>query len=105
MSLSTAVDPAYWVTRAHVSIQAQLPGENVQPAPPPGVGDKVNSALNWMQWILIAVAFVGASVAVAGIVLSRREGSSDEVTGNMLRIGLGTAALAGMGGLFSWFMA
>lgn len=105
MSLTTTLDPAYWATRAQVSIQAQLPGENVTPTAPPGVGEKVNTALNWAMWICIAVAFVGAIVCVAGIVLSRREGSSDEVTGNMLRIGLGTAALAGMGGLFSWFMA
>ncbi|WP_312803539.1 hypothetical protein [Corynebacterium variabile] len=105
MSLTTTFDPAYWVTRASVSYQAQLPGENVSPTAPPGIGDKVNSVLDWVFWICIAVAFIGAIVAVTGIVLSRREGSSDEVTSNMLRVGIGTAALAGMGTLFSWMMS
>ena len=104
MSISTTLDPNYWLLRSELSIQAQLPGENVTPTAPPGIGDNVNTALNWAMWICIAVAFIGALVCVAGIVLSRREGSSDEVTGNMLRIGLGTAALAGMGTLFTWMM-
>lgn len=80
-----------------------LPGSNLQPTAPPGVGEKVNTLLNWTQWICFAAALIGTLVAIAGMVMSRREGNSDEATGTMFRIGLGVAALAGVGGLFSWF--
>ena len=80
-----------------------LPGSNLQPTAPPGVGDKINTMLNWTQWICFAAALIGTLVAIAGMVMSRRDGNSEEATSSMFRIGLGVAFLAGAGGLFSWF--
>lgn len=82
-----------------------LPGSNLQPTAPPGVGDKINTMLNWTQWICFVAALMGTLVAIASMVMSRRDGNSEEATRSMLRIGLGVAFLAGAGGLFSWFAA
>ncbi|WP_426722052.1 hypothetical protein [Corynebacterium auriscanis] len=105
--VSTAVekynDAGMWLW-----VQAQgggggMPGSNLQPTAPPGVDEKVNTLLNWAQWVCFAIALLGALAAITGVILSRREGNSDEVTSNTIRVGLGVAALAGVGGLFSWF--
>jgi len=55
-------------------------------------------------WICIAEVVIGAIIAVTGIVRSRWGRQSDEVTSNMLRVGIGTAALGGMGTLLSWMI-
>lgn len=98
------ISPSYWATRAIVEYQAQTPGSDLQPKAPPGVGEKINTVLDWAFWICIAAAFLGVMALLAGIVMSRRDGTSDEVTANLFRVGVGTAALAGVGGLFSWLM-
>lgn len=99
-----SISPSYWATRAIVEYQAQNPGSDLQPTAPPGIGQKVESFLNWAFYICMAAALVGVMVMLAGIVMSRRDGTSDEVTSNAFRVGVGTAALAGVGGLFSWLM-
>ena len=99
-----SISPSYWATRAIVEYQAQNPGSDLQPTAPPGVGQKVDIFLNWAFYICMAAALVGVMVMLAGIVMSRRDGHSDEVTSNAFRVGVGTAALAGVGGLFSWLM-
>ena len=99
-----SISPSYWTTRAIVEYQAQNPGSDLQPTAPPGVGQKVDTFLNWAFYICMAAALVGVMVMLAGIVMSRRDGHSDEVTSNAFRVGVGTAALAGVGGLFSWLM-
>ncbi|MGJ4093956.1 hypothetical protein [Corynebacterium macclintockiae] len=98
------ISPSYWATRAIVEYQAQNPGSDLRPTAPPGVGQKVDTFLNWAFYICMAAALVGVMVMLAGIVMSRRDGHSDEVTSNAFRVGVGTAALAGVGGLFSWLM-
>lgn len=80
-----------------------LPGSNLQPTAPPGVGDKINILLNWAQWVCFAAALLGTLATIAGVVISRRNGDSDEATSSIFRIGIGVSALAGVGGLFSWF--
>jgi hypothetical protein len=60
--------------------------------------------LDWVFWLCIASAVIGAIIAVTGIVRSRWGRQSDEVTSNMLRLGIGLTALSSMGTLLSWMI-
>lgn len=97
------LDPVYWANRAMIVAQDK-PGSQLQPVAPPGVGEKVNVVLNWAYWLCFAAALVGVMMVITGVVMSRRDGASDEVTTNVMRVGVGVAALAGVGALFAWFV-
>ena len=77
-----------------VMAQADIPGQGIQPQAPPGLAGKMNTFLSWVQYFGIFFAVVGVIVAGVGLVLSRREGSSEEATANFLRIGLGTVVIS-----------
>ena len=67
-----------------VMAQADIPGQGIQPQAPPGLAGKMNTFLSWVQYFGIFFAVVGVIVAGIGLVLSRREGSSEGSNGEFL---------------------
>ncbi|MFZ2292270.1 hypothetical protein ACTXN6_11880 [Corynebacterium casei] len=76
-------------TAAYTYILAQMPGQNLTPQAPGDFGAKIDRGLNFGMYIGIVVAIVGVIAVGASMVISRREGSSEEATSNALRIGIG----------------
>ena len=81
-------------------ILAQMPGQNMQPQAPAGFGAKIEQGLSFAFYIGIAMAMV------AGITLlmSRREGSSEEATAMAMRIGFGAMILGGATSIVGAFL-
>lgn len=82
-------------------IMAQIPGQNLQPQAPGDFGQKVDQALNFGVFIGILVAVAGVIAAGASMVISRREGTSEEATSNAIRIGLGCLVIGSAGAIVS----
>lgn len=80
---------------AYFMVVAQMPGQNIQPQAPAEFASKFDRILNLAMYIGIAVAIIGVIVAGASMVISRREGSSEEATGMALRVGIGTMIIGG----------
>lgn len=76
-------------------ILAQMPGQNIQPQAPGEFSRKFDTLLNLAMYIGIGVAIIGVIVAGASMVLSRRDGSSEEATAMALRIGIGAMIIGG----------
>jgi len=87
-----------------VTFLAQMPGENIQPQAPAGLGEKFDKGLNLTMYVCIALAIIGVLVAGATMVISRREGSSEEATAMALRIGGGCMLIGGAGALVTAFL-
>lgn len=93
------------IDRAVINILAQEgPGANVSPQAPPGFGSKIDMLLSFVQYIAFGVLILAVLVMGATLAMSRREGSSEEVTASALRIGGGTALVSGAVGVISWFV-
>lgn len=74
---------------------AQMPGENMHPSAPDGVRERFDAILNLALYIGIAFAIIGVIVAGATMVMSRREGTSEEATAMALRICIGCFIIGG----------
>lgn len=74
---------------------AQMPGQNITPQAPGEFGAKIERGLNFAFYVGIAIAIVGVIIAGATMVLSRREGTSEEATTLALRIGFGAMIMGG----------
>ena len=55
--------------------------------------------LNLVMYVGIGIAIIGVIVAGATLVISRREGSSEEATSMGLRIGFGSMIIGGAGAI------
>ncbi|MDN6130456.1 hypothetical protein ACTXIT_11335 [Corynebacterium casei] len=80
-------------TAAYTHILASMPGQNLTPQAPGDFGEKIDRGLNFGLYIGIAVAIIGVMVVGASMVISRREGTSEEATSNAIRIGIGCLIL------------
>lgn len=80
-------------------VLAQMPGQNLQPAAPPEFASKFDRMLNLVMYVGIGIAIIGVIVAGATLVISRREGSSEEATSMGLRIGFGSMIIGGAGAI------
>lgn len=80
-------------------IYAQLPGQNLTPQAPSGFGEKVDRGLNFGMYLGIVVAIVGVIAVGASMVISRREGTSEEATSNALRVGVGCLIIGSAGAI------
>ena len=85
-------------------VLAQMPGQNLTPQAPGEFGQKFDRGLNFAMYLGIGVAIIGVIVAGAAMVLSRREGTSEEATGMALRIGIGATMIGGAGSLIAAFL-
>lgn len=85
-------------------ILAQIPGQDISPQAPAGIGEKVSTGLNFALYIGIAVAVIGVIIAGATLVLSRREGTSEEATAMALRIGFGAMIMGSAGAIVAAFL-
>ena len=85
-------------------ILAQMPGQNMQPQAPAGFGAKIEQGLNFAFYIGIAMAIVGVMVAGITLLMSRREGSSEEATAMAMRIGFGAMILGGAPSIVGAFL-
>lgn len=91
-------------TAAYTQILAQMPGQNLSPQAPGDFGEKINRGLNFGMFIGIAVAVAGVIAIGAGMVISRREGTSEEVTANAIRVGIGCLIIGSAGTLVAAFV-
>ncbi|AKK07402.1 hypothetical protein CMUST_15565 (plasmid) [Corynebacterium mustelae] len=83
---------------------AQIPGQNIQPQAPGEFGAKIERGLNFAFYVGIAIAIVGVIIAGATMVISRREGTSEEATAMALRIGFGAMIMGGATTIISAFL-
>lgn len=72
-----------------ITVLAQMPGQNIQPQAPSEIASKTDRFLNFFMFVGIAGIIVGVITAGVAMVLSRREGSSEEATALALRVGVG----------------
>lgn len=85
------------MTDAHTRVLAQMPGQNLQPQAPGDFGSKVDQGLNFGVYIGIIVAIAGVIAIGASMVISRREGTSEEATSAALRVGVGCLVIGSAG--------
>ncbi|APT84227.1 hypothetical protein [Corynebacterium aquilae] len=85
-------------------ILAQMPGENMSPQAPEAFRSKMDMGLNLAFYIGILVAIIGVIVAGSTMVLSRREGSSEEATAMALRIGFGAMIIGSASAIIGAFL-
>lgn len=71
------------------AVLAQMPGQDIQPQAPADIAAKFDRILNLAMYIGIVFIIIGVIAAGSAMVLSRREGSSEEATAMALRIGIG----------------
>ncbi|HAT6526212.1 TPA: hypothetical protein JAK05_002212 [Corynebacterium striatum] len=84
-------------TNIQTSILAQVPGQDLSPQAPGDFGEKVDRGLNFGVYIGLVVAVAGVISIGASMVLSRREGTSEEATSAALRVGVGCLIIGGAG--------
>lgn len=80
-------------------ILAMVPGQNLSPQAPGDFGAKVDRALNFGVFIGLVVAVAGVIAIGASMVISRREGTSEEATSNALRVGIGCLIIGSAGAI------
>lgn len=80
-------------------ILAMVPGQNLTPQAPGDFGSKVDRALNFGVFIGLVVAVAGVIAIGAAMVISRREGTSEEATSNALRVGVGCLIIGSAGSI------
>ncbi|AGG68083.1 hypothetical protein [Corynebacterium callunae] len=80
-------------------ILAQVPGQNLSPQAPGDFGAKVDRGLNFGVFIGLVVAVAGVIAIGASMVISRREGTSEEATGAALRVGIGCLIIGSAGSI------
>ena len=78
---------AHTAANIHSQILAQVPGQDLNPQAPGDFGEKVDRSLNFGVYIGLVVSMV----------LSRREGTSEEATAAALRVGVGCLVIGGAG--------
>ncbi len=85
-------------------VLAQMPGQNLQPQAPSGFGEKVDRGLNFGMYVGLVIAIAGVIAVGASMVLSRREGTSEEATANALRVGIGCLIIGSAASIVSAFL-
>lgn len=85
--------------------QGQMPGQNLSPQAPGDFGAKVDRALSFGVYLGLVVAVAGVIAIGASMVISRREGTSEEATGNALRVGIGCLIIGSAGAIVSALMS
>ena len=91
-------------TSIYTHIMAQMPGQNLTPQAPGDFGAKVARGLNFGMYVGIVIAIAGVIAIGAAMVISRREGTSEEATGNALRVGIGCLIIGSAGTLVAAFV-
>ncbi|TVS26969.1 hypothetical protein [Corynebacterium sanguinis] len=82
-----------------IYLAQQIPGQNLTPQAPGDFGAKVDRALNFGVFIGLVVAVAGVLAIGASLVISRREGSSEEATASALRVGIGCLIIGSAGSI------
>lgn len=84
------------------TLAATMPGSGSTMQAPPGMASVMDTIIGAAKWIALAVAMIGALAAAGGAAMSRRNGSSEDATGDFVRIALSVSVIAGAVGLVSW---
>lgn len=86
------------------NVLAQMPGQNISPQAPGDFGEKVDRGLGFGMFLGLVVAIVGVIAAGATLVVSRREGTSEEATALALRIAVGCMIIGSATSIVSAFI-
>lgn len=84
-----------------LSYLAEIPGVGISPQAPGDVGAKTNTFLSYGLYFAMIAAVGGLIALLAGWAISRREGSSEEVTSNLIRWGAAALGLGSIGSIIS----
>lgn len=90
-------------TATHVLAQAEVFDGGA--TAPEGFTEPVTQLIGIAKWVGYVLVGVGLIVMAAAMAVSRREGSSEEVTGNAIRIGAAAMILGGVSSILGILMS
>ena len=84
-----------------LSLLAQAEIFDTNPQAPQGFIAPVTTLIGIVRWVGFLLVGIGLIVVLASMAISRREGSSEEVTGNFIRVGFAAMGLGAVGSIMS----